>query len=339
MIGSEGRMTTAQLREEVIRLGPWHIDIDVTAEVSTRVWQEAPAGAYAEELANISFYRPNGFPPRLRRIFPDGLAGRSVLDSACNCGAHLFYAKEAGAGPCVGLDVRRHWIDQARFLAEHRHAPTDEMNFEVADLHDIPELGLGTFDVSFFSGIFYHLPDPVTALKIVAERTGELLLVRTATMPGYPDGLLVFHRESTTHPMSGTSGIGWFPTGPVILTRILHWLGFPEVRCSLWRRPPKRHGDHELLEVLAARRPGYFDAWDSARPAGAAGAAEVIESLAPPGATVFVDGGGELPDPHSRRAVRLPAGGALRERLDHEGRLILDDGAYRVLMLDGNTHG
>jgi tRNA (mo5U34)-methyltransferase len=288
MIGSEGTMTTAQLREEVIRLGPWHIDIDVTPELSTRAWLDVPRDTYPEELREISFYRPSAFLPRLRRVFPDGLEGRTVLDVACNCGAHLFYAKEAGAGPCLGLDVRPRWIDQARFLADHRRAPTDAMRFETADLLDLPRLELGRFAVSFFCGIFYHLPDPVTALRLVAEATEELLVLRTATKAGLPDGLLAFHRESRTHAMSGIHGIGWLPTGPTTVARILRWLGFREVRCSLWRRPPKADGDRDLLEVLAAREPGYFDAWDAARPAGPAGVAEAIETCTPPGATVLV---------------------------------------------------
>ena len=151
----------AALRDEVIRLGPWHIDIEITPEVSTGDCFDAAQGTYSTEHGNISFYSPRtGFLRRLRRAFPDGLEGRSVLDCACNCGAHLFYAKEAGAGRCFGFDVRRHWIDQAHFLAEHRTAPADDMRFEVADLYDLPALDLPRFDVTFFFGIFLPPPGP-----------------------------------------------------------------------------------------------------------------------------------------------------------------------------------
>ena len=293
----------AALCEEVIRLGPWHIDIEITPEVSTGDCLDAAPGTYSTEHGNISFYSPRtGFLRRLRRAFPHGLEGRSVLDCACNCGAHLFYAKEAGAGRCFGFDVRRHWIDQAQFLAEHRTAPADGMRFEVADLYDLPALGLPRFDVTFFFGIFYHLPDPVTGLKRACDLTDEVLVLRTATKAARRDGSLVAHDESATHLMSGAYGLGWFPTGPDVLSRILKHFGFAEVRCSLWRHPPKQAAGLDLLELFAARRPGWFEGWDASRAHGAEGVAEAIETRVPPGATVLVMGD-RAPDVHSRRTI------------------------------------
>jgi tRNA (mo5U34)-methyltransferase len=342
--------TAAELRDEVIRLGPWHIDIDVTAEVSTRAFLDAPPGTYCEELGEISFYRPReGFLRRLGRMFPAGLDGRSVLDCACNCGAHLFYAKEAGAGRCLGFDVREHWIDQARFLAAHRTGPSDDMRFEVSDLYDLPALAPGSFDVTFFFGLFYHLPDPVIGLKLAADLTGELLVLRTATKAGRPDGMLAVERESPTQLMSGTHGIGWFPTGPEVLSRILAWVGFPEVRCSLWRHPPKQRGDLDLLELFAARTPGYFDGWDARGATGQEGTAEAIETCVPPGATVLVVSERDaIPDVHSRNAI--PFAGELERgayvavprtglqeppsRLERHARLIFDGPACRVYELE-----
>ena len=132
-----------ELRDEVIRLGPWHLDVEITPELSTRAFLEAPAGTYADSLGKIGFRSPReGFIERMLRIYPNGLEGRSVMDCACNCGGFLFWAKEIGAGDCFGFDVRRHWIDQAKFLAEHRSGPTDGMRFEVCDLYDLPKLGL-----------------------------------------------------------------------------------------------------------------------------------------------------------------------------------------------------
>src|SRR5256885_7699535 len=160
-------MTAAERREEVIRLGPWHIDVEITPEVSTGAFLDAPPGTYPDSQGSVTFHDPHdGFLRRLRRIYPGGLEGRSVLDCACNCGAYLFYAKEAGAGRCLGFDVREHWISQARFLAEHRERPSDQMRFEVSDLYDLHELEPGTFDLTLFMGIFYHLPDPIRGLKL-----------------------------------------------------------------------------------------------------------------------------------------------------------------------------
>jgi tRNA (mo5U34)-methyltransferase len=301
-------LTVAELRDGVIRLAPWHIDIEITPEISTAAFLEGAREAYTGDSGGISFHDPReGFLRRLHRAFPNGLEGRSVLDCACNCGAYLFYAKEAGAGRCLGFDLREHWIEQARFLAEHRERPTDDMRFEVCDLYDLPSLEPGRFDVAFFFGIFYHLPDPITGLKLAADITDEVLILNTATKAGFPDGQLVAEQESPTKLMSGKYGLAWMPTGPEVLMRVLRWLGFAEARCSVWRHAPKQRDDLDRLEVIAARTPGFFSAWDAAVPAGPARIEDLIRTHTPPDATLLAVGPTEaLHDLGGRRVVPLP---------------------------------
>ena len=127
-------LSTPELREELTRLGPWHMEVEISPELTTAAYLESPAREYPDSFGEVSFYRPRDtFIWRLSRLFPDGLQGRRVLDCACNCGAYLFYAKELGAGECIGFDVREHWIRQARFLAEHREGPTEGIRFEACD--------------------------------------------------------------------------------------------------------------------------------------------------------------------------------------------------------------
>ena len=225
-----------ELRQEAIQLGPWHIEIYITPELSTRATLEAASPPGADpEFKGMSFQSPGpGFIRKMKRIFPNGLEGRSVMDCACNCGAYLLWCKELGAGDCYGFDAREHWIHQARFLAEHR-GQTDGVRFEVHDLYDLDDVDPGRFDVTLFNGIFYHLPDPVTGLKLAADRTDELLIVNTATRLGMPDGALVAAKESPGRAMSGVHGLNWFPSGPRVMERILEWMGYAEIRCSRWR--------------------------------------------------------------------------------------------------------
>jgi tRNA (mo5U34)-methyltransferase len=359
-------LTEAELRAEVIRLRPWHIDIEITPEVSTAAFLEAPSEPSTEDAAGIAFHNPReGFLRRLHRVFPNGLEGRSVLDCACNCGAYLFYAKEAGAGRCLGFDLREHWIEQARFLAEHRERPTDDMRFEVCDLYDLPALEPGRFDLTLFLGIFYHLPDPITGLKLAADITDEVLIVNTATKAGFPDGHLLAEQESPTKLMSGKYGLSWLPTGPEVIVRILEWLGFAEARCSVWRHAPRQRHDLDRVEVIAARTPGFLSAWDAAAPAGAGRVREMIETHTPPGATLLAVGPAqELEELTSRRVVPFPLGeahatarlarlqdegahfllavgegigelsehGVLAERLE-QGRRIVDEAGCRIYAL------
>jgi hypothetical protein len=264
--GDTRPLTTEELVAEVIRLGPWHMDVEITPEVSTAVSVDVPPGTYDDTAAMIGFSRRyEGIMEKLRSIYPRGLEGRSVMDCACNCGAYLFWSKEHGAGECFGFDARAHWIEQARFLAAHREKPTDGMRFEVCDLHDLPDVAPGRFDVTWFAGIFYHLPDPVAGLKAAADLTEELLILNTATKAKRPDGALVVSHENPDRLLAGMDELNWFPTGPAVLTRILGWLGFPEVRCSVWRTPPRQKPDLDRIEILAARKPGYLADFDAAR--------------------------------------------------------------------------
>ena len=251
-------MDGARLRREIERLGPWHLEVQVTPDLSTRAWLESPAGIASAESGDVSFFDPAPyFRDQMRRVYPDGLSGRSFLDCACNCGAYTFLAKELGAGRCFGFDVRERWIEQARFLLKHRTVgPADEVSFEVSDLHDVPSKHLAAFDITMFKGIFYHLPDPVWALKLMADLTKELMVVNTSTVKGFPDGLLAVKTESVEHPMSGVHGLSWYPTGPRVIGQILRWAGFSESRL-LWT---STDSDERLgrIEIVASKIPGLI---------------------------------------------------------------------------------
>jgi tRNA (mo5U34)-methyltransferase len=251
--------------------------------VSTAVALDAPPGTYPASFGKINFSRRyDGIMGRLRKVFPNGLEGRSVMDCACNCGAYLFWSKEHGAGECFGFDARSHWIDQARFLAEHRVKPSDAMRFEVCNLYDLPTVAPGRFDVTWFNGIFYHLPDPVAGLKLAADITDELLILNTAVMSGHPDGGLVVAHENPDRLLAGMDDLNWFPTGPAVLARILRWLGFAEVRCSVWRTPPNQKPGLDRIEMVAAREEGYLADFDAAAGEGEDRFRHVIATSVPP---------------------------------------------------------
>jgi tRNA (mo5U34)-methyltransferase len=244
------------------------------------------------------------------QIYPAGLDGRSVLDCACNCGGYLFWAKELGAGQCFGFDIREHWIEQARFLREHRQGPGADIRFEVCDLYDLP-LGLDRHDVTLFQGIFYHLPNPIEGLKIAADLTEELLIISTAARTDLPDGTLVSLEEGVTQVMSGAHRLAWFPTGPDVLIRILAWVGFPYARCTRWRRAvarqPKSLG---RIEVIASRSEETLHAFDQGLDRADLGALvrQMANVALPPEATVVVasEGMDELLDLGGRRAWHFP---------------------------------
>ncbi|MEO8619695.1 MAG: methyltransferase domain-containing protein [bacterium] len=269
-------MDANRLRSEIIELGPWHHDVQIAPGI--RTGEPVPPGTYPSELGTPTIFEPELNIRRLfGDIFPTGLEGRSVLDCACNAGGNLFASKRLGAARCFGFDVREHWIRQARFLA--RHVPSDDMQFEVRDLATLPDLGLERFDVTLFMGIFYHLPDPMTGLRIAADLTSELLVINTAMRRVRGVDALMVNPESQTLPMSGVHGLAWLPTGDRVLQDILRWCGFPHTRVD-WQMP-RRGKSWARLQLLAAREAHTFAHYDAVHPPGrAARAKSVIRNVA-----------------------------------------------------------
>jgi tRNA (mo5U34)-methyltransferase len=246
--------SAAELREEIIRLGPWHIDIAVTPEVTTEVSLEGDTDH--AQAGKVSFIAPRDqWMNMMKGIYPDGLEGRSFMECACNCGAYCFWAKELGATECFGFDVREDWIKQARFLLNNRTWPSDGISFEVLDLYELPTKELDAFDIVMFKGIFYHLPDPVTGLKRAADLSRELLILDTEIRTDLPDGMLASAEEGVEEWMSGVYGLNWFPTGPRVLKRILRWLGFVETSVANLH---SRSDGFGRVQMLASRREGLL---------------------------------------------------------------------------------
>jgi tRNA (mo5U34)-methyltransferase len=307
----KNRSLTA-LRDEVAALAPWNLNVEITPGLSTRFFRGEPL-----ITSPLPFGRPWGalvnardhFLKVLRRIYPNGLEGRRVLDCGCNNGGYLFWAKELGAGECLGFDAREHWIKQARFLAENREADTSDVHFEVCDIYDLPKLALEPFDIVNFYGIFYHLPDPVHGLKIAADLAKELMIVDSPTARNLPAETLVAWENPEEQPVPPGSiyrtpvaieigerrktGMGsfydlhWLPSGPSTLTRILRWTGFPEAR-TRWRHLRGQPHSQDRVEILAAREEGFFDAFDQSAPR----IREIVDPFIPAGSTVLVASAG-----------------------------------------------
>jgi len=69
--------TPDELKAEIVRLGPWHLDLDVTPEVSTAAFLEAPPCTYEGsghlDPGRITFFDPRpGFEAMFGPVYPDG---------------------------------------------------------------------------------------------------------------------------------------------------------------------------------------------------------------------------------------------------------------------------
>ena len=101
----------AALFKRLDELGPWHFDHEILPGVKTASFNRAN---YAEPT-----FRDVGLldPLHLTRFFQKAsIAGKSVLDVACNSGGYCFLAHTLGAKRVLGIEVRQHWLDQAEFV-------------------------------------------------------------------------------------------------------------------------------------------------------------------------------------------------------------------------------
>lgn len=254
-------------REEVIenlkRLAPWHYDIEVRPGVRTGSFNRDDYGD--KNLANVAIIPERRLEPLLYWLYPDGLRGKSFLDVGCNGGDYCLSAKRLGADRVLGFDARERWIEQALFLKQVLDVPTEGLDFQVRRLS---ELSMEEkFDITIFSGILYHLPDPIRDLEKVCSITSEMILVNTAYLLDAPDNSLVANNEGVTEIMSGVDGPAWLPGGVDVVLTMLRWFGFPEARTTLLdpdHYPGMRWG---RFEVIGARSKETFASFDALKAA------------------------------------------------------------------------
>ncbi|MFO0262317.1 MAG: hypothetical protein ACK53V_11875, partial [Planctomycetota bacterium] len=117
-----------------------------------------------------------------------------------------------------------------------------------------------------FKVIFYHLPDPITGLRIASELTREILIFNTQTGWGEPDGFLKPGLEDTRALMSGAYGLNWRPTGPATMIPVLRWLGYRTAKLMFFRQQ-KNNPDGNLgrMEIWASKVPGLLDKYETQR--------------------------------------------------------------------------
>ena len=116
----------------------------------------------------------------MERLFPDGLAGMSVLDVGCGTGDFIAVASGRGAR-VVGLDLSPHVIDRARA----RFAGSPEVTLQVGSVVEARFVA-GAFDLVTSVTVLQHITDDaaldvtLTALRQALKPGGRLLLLELA---------------------------------------------------------------------------------------------------------------------------------------------------------------
>lgn len=159
-------MTREELLAGIERLRPWFHQIDLGHGVSTKV----------EPAADEPLDHPRETWEHVRRVLPERLDGRSVLDVGCNAGFYAVEAKRRGAARVLGVDAQRHHVLQAGFV---RDALGLELDFRRLSVYDLSPRTVGEFDVTLALGLIYHCKHLVLALENLWRVTRDLLVLET----------------------------------------------------------------------------------------------------------------------------------------------------------------
>lgn len=171
---------------------------------------------------------------------PD-LHGKTVLDVGALNGYYSFAAERLGASRVVALDYPE-WVgdptppgragfDVARKILKSRVEPV------LADLMEMDIGALGHFDVVLFLGVLYHLEDPLSGMRRVAELTSGMAVIESQAMSvsGVEDhALLEFFAGSELN----NDPTNWFVPNVAAIDALAHAAGFATTRTIVG--PPPR---------------------------------------------------------------------------------------------------
>ncbi|SDA89114.1 class I SAM-dependent methyltransferase [Mesorhizobium qingshengii] len=170
------RKSKAELQAAVERLAPFHHAIDLPYGLSTYV---QTASRQDRERTRMQTLLDHAWPSILTAC-GGSLAGKRVLDVACNCGGFSVHAARGGADYVLGIDIEPHYIEQANLVKEA--VDLDNLDFQRLDLMDLDRSKHGMFDLVLFFGILYHLENPVLSLKRISAVADHVLAVDTTLM-------------------------------------------------------------------------------------------------------------------------------------------------------------
>lgn len=167
------------------------------------------------------------FPPLLA-LTGGSLAGKTVLDIACNAGFWTIQARRAGAESVLGLDLGPKNVEQARFILDM--IGLDGIEYRQLNAYEVSREAVGTFDVTFFLGLLYHFDKPIEALERLYDVTKSLAVIDTTlARSDVPAGVPMLKlQEDLVHDQNGSNRVALVPSKSAVPLMLKH-VGFREV--------------------------------------------------------------------------------------------------------------
>jgi ubiquinone/menaquinone biosynthesis C-methylase UbiE len=100
----------------------------------------------------------------VRKLFPDGLAGKTFLDIGCGSGLHSLAALSLGTASVTAVDIDENSVSTTQALLT-KYAPDRKWIAKVASVFDASPDTLGPFDVVSSWGVLHHTGDMWRAIE------------------------------------------------------------------------------------------------------------------------------------------------------------------------------
>ena len=177
---------------------------------------------------------PGAYDPRplldLARL-PADLSGLRVLDVGTSDGYFALQLARRGA-EVTAIDYREK--TGHGFAVMEALNPDVRIAYHMANLYDLAGLGLGAFDIVWFMGVLYHLPDMIRGLHVVRQACRGALYLETRCENDFSKKVAAaryYRRDS----LGGDLSNFWAPTRLCVLDMLTD-TGFTPERDAAWTR-------------------------------------------------------------------------------------------------------
>ena len=207
----------ASIRKRFDRFDLWHYAYQFEGGLEFTAHHHRPGPLTDDPRRVVQRFRH--FMPSLVHAAGGSLAGKRVLDIACNSGFWSIQCALLGAD-VVGFDARPELIEQAHLIQSI--TGVENVRYEVLDFWDMTPATLGTFDIVLNLGILYHLAEPLRALQLTRAMARDVIVLDTTVNSSSDSILRLRWEEPEDIRDAATAGVVAHPSKSAVELMLRH---------------------------------------------------------------------------------------------------------------------